>query len=652
MMTPTTSFAAHADTSAKASKSKNPVSLGIRTLGGDAYGSVKPLPTNTGHPPTEALPRELQETPMTHHGTAFAQLPHTGAHLLLQSMVCEGVDTFFGLPGGVILSIYEGLHAYPQLNHVLVRHEQGAVHMAEGYAKATGKVGVAMATSGPGATNTVTAIADAFYDSIPIVVITGNVPSTLLGNDAFQEADIVSMTRNCTKHNVLVRHVDELQQALKEAFYIARSGRPGPVLVDIPKDVLLASASTPLPYDEVTISLPGYQPQKAAQAWTQTDVDAMLTMLQEADRPMVLCGGGIIHADATEEMLALIEHFNLPFAMTLMGLSGMPMNHPQNVGYSGMHGHYWGNIAVAKSDVLLVVGSRLNDRQTGKAGTFARNAKVIHIDLDPTSLNKNVATHYAIQGDIKAVLAQALQTIATKEIPQANYQDWLKTIEGFKARRPTPMYETQKGQPITPQFAISRVFAMLDAVAGEHAIVTTEVGQHQMWSAQRFNLQGKRSWITSGGLGTMGFGFPAAIGVKAARPEATVVDIAGDGSFQMTLQELATAVEAKLPVKVVIINNGYLGMVRQWQDKLFERKSEVRMTGPDYVKLAEAYGCAGYRITCPSELDATLEEAFRITDRPVIVDLVVDEEVDVYPWVEAGKANEEMLTDPSIATMG
>jgi acetolactate synthase I/II/III large subunit len=565
-----------------------------------------------------------------------------GAQVLVESLIAEGVDTIFGLPGGVILSIYEAIEDHPQLNHILVRHEQGAVHMAEGYAKTTGKVGVAMATSGPGATNTVTAIADAYYDSVPLVVITGNVPSSLLGNDAFQEADIVAMTRACTKHNVLVRHVDDLQQAMKEAFHVASTGRPGPVLVDVPKDVLLASPTQILPYADVAIDLPGYRPHESR--WTPQQLDEVLDLLMSAQRPVFHCGGGVANADVGPLVTRLAEHFDVPMTLTLMGLGSVAMNHRNNLGFSGMHGHYWTNIAIAKADLLFVIGSRLNDRQTGKADRFARNATIVHIDLDPTTLNKNVACSMAVQGPLEDILDALISRIEARQLAPVTRHGWWEEIAAMRSRRPTPNYQPGPGMPITPQWAIERLFHWMP----QDAIVATEVGQHQMWTAQRFNLNLNRSWVTSGGLGTMGFGFPAAIGAQAAHPNRMVLDIAGDGSFQMTLQELATAASHGLPVKVAIINNGYLGMVRQWQDKLFNRKSAVSLTNPDYVKLAEAYGCAGFCVERLEDLDATIQAAYAVTDRPVLIDIRVAEQVDVYPWVESGKANEEMLTDPSL----
>ena len=578
--------------------------------------------------PLEQAPAAAQSVPA---GQPFEL---TGAQIFLQALVDEGVETIFGLPGGVILPIYEYLPDYA-LEHILVRHEQGAVHMAEGYAKATGKAGVALVTSGPGATNAVTGIADAFYDSVPLVVFTGNVASNLLGNDAFQEADIAGMTRCCTKHNLVVRRIDQLAQAIREAFHIAATGRPGPVLVDIPKDVLTGKHH----YDpsDRKIYLPGYA---NPEHFTDEELDTALAILKDAKQPVLLMGGGVITANASEKILTFAERFNLPVASSLMGLGGFPNEHPQYLGFCGMHGHYWSNIAIANADVLVIVGNRLGERQTGQTSRFAKNAKIIHIDLDPSTLEKNVNTFLPLQGCINNILDALLERTASQEALSAfepslyTRSDWYQTIDGYKHRKPAKNHQENL---LTPELVIEQLFAHMPA----DAIVTTEVGQHQMWAAQRFNLSQPRSWLTSGGLGTMGFGFPAAIGAQKAFPNRLVIDIAGDGSFQMTLQEIATAVDYKLPVKVAIINNGHLGMIRQWQGKIYTRESQAIMTSPDYVKLAEAYGAKGFVVNHPSELDTVIQEAYAITDRPVIIDFRVQEKADVYPWVPAGGANDQ-----------
>lgn len=560
-----------------------------------------------------------------------------GACILLESLLAEGVDTIFGYPGGVILPIYEALPDYPKLRHILVRHEQGACHMAEGYARTTGKAGVVLVTSGPGATNVVTGLADAYYDSTPMVVITGNVPSELLGNDAFQEADILGITRHCTKHNIIVRDVNDLASAIKEAFHVAVTGRPGPVLVDIPKDVI--NAKTDFNYQNTRLDIPGYINEES---YTLEDIELALDILKEAKQPIILSGGGVNAALATEELKAFAERFQIPVGLTLMGLGSFPTSHDLSLGFTGMHGHFWANIAVANADVLFVVGSRLNDRQTGKSDKFARKARIIHIDLDPVNIDKNVKAGLGIQGEIKHVLNDLLkasqeQMSDFKESLKTR-QAWFNQIQFWKNRRTeTPMPQGY----LSPQYAIEQIFENLP----KDAFVTTEVGQHQMWAAQRYNLDRPRSWITSGGLGTMGFGFPAAIGIQVAYPQATVVDIAGDGSFQMTLQELATCAVYKLPVIVCVINNAHLGMIRQWQGKMYGRESEAWMYSPDYIKLAEAFGGVGFRVTKAEDIEATMRKAMLVRDKPVIIDFVVAEKVDVYPWVPSGAGNEDMLTE-------
>lgn len=601
------------------------------TAMGNVSTQANPVKASTSQPPEL---NKLQEQPALPFQGAI-----TGSEILLEALLKEGVDTIFGLPGGAVLPLYDHLPKYANLKHVLVRHEQGATHMAEGYAKATGKVGVVFVTSGPGATNTITGIADAYYDSVPIVVFSGNVASHLLGNDAFQEADIASMTRACTKHNVVVRDVNQLAQAVREAFYIANTGRPGPVLVDIPKDILTSKGQ--FNPDDNAMDLPGYQ---ITESFTPADVERALKTISQAKKPVLLMGGGIITANASEALMNFAERLRLPVASSLMGLGGFQQQHPLYMGFCGMHGWVHTNLAIANADVLVVVGNRLGDRQTGKADRFARNAKIIHIDLDPSSLGKNVETFLPIQGEIQTVLNtfetvlnQADQDLLSAlEISFSHRDEWWKMIDAFKQRQPEQNY--YHPEVITPEYAIEQIFKHLP----EDAIVTTEVGQHQMWAAQRFNLNTPRSWITSGGLGTMGFGFPAAIGAQQAFPNRTVIDIAGDGSFQMTLQELATAVDNKLPVKVAIINNAYLGMVRQWQDKLFTQESHSFMSSPDYVKLAEAYGAKGFTVKNTADLDSILQEAMAITDRPVIIDIQVQEKADVYPWVPAGASNEEL----------
>ncbi|MGE0199570.1 MAG: biosynthetic-type acetolactate synthase large subunit [Candidatus Melainabacteria bacterium] len=584
----------------------------------------------TMNPTTETDATQAQSQPSTERGARKLK----GSEVMLECLVEEGVDTIFGYPGGVVLSLYDYLPNYP-IKHYLVRHEQGATHAAEGYARATGKPGVVLVTSGPGATNTITGIADAYYDSIPLVVFTGNVPKNLLGSDAFQEADIVSMTRACTKHNICVRDITDLPAAIKEAFHVATTGRPGPVLVDIPKDVLTADLAS-LDYSQARIDLPGYQ---NLDTFTGSDLDAALELIKNARQPLLLAGGGVVSSGAHRELLAIAERLKLPVACSLMGLGGFPANHPQFIGFCGMHGWYWANIAIANADVLVIVGNRLNERQTGKPDRFARNARIIHIDLDPTTLDKVVQSALPIQGNIPTVLNHLLartEDMTPFADSLESRGEWLEKINDWKNRR------TEKDTPpegfLCPEYVIERVFANMP----EDGIVATEVGQHQMWAAQRYNLNRPRSFITSGGLGTMGFGFPAAIGAQVACPDKLVVDIAGDGSFQMTLQELACAVDYNLPVKVAIINNNYLGMIRQWQGRFFRHESEARMSNPDYVKLAEAYGAKGFVVNHPDEVDSTLQAAFAHPG-PVLIDFRVHRESDVYPWVPGGAGNEDML---------
>jgi acetolactate synthase-1/2/3 large subunit len=597
--------------------------------------------------PAYAAPAALAQpanmaNPMASPPQAQALCAHdmSGAKIFCQALVDSGVTDVFGYPGGVILPIYDALADYPQLKHYLVRHEQGATHMAEGYAKSTGKPGVVLVTSGPGATNIVTGVANAYYDSTPLVVFTGNVPTHMLGNDAFQEADILSITRACTKHNIIVRDVKDLCRSIKEAFHVATTGRPGPVVVDLPKDVITAMAT--YNFDATECNLPAYNPAPAPVQ--PADIDELLALLAEAKQPVILAGGGVVNSGANAELLAFAEHFNLPVASSLMGLGGFPSRHPLFMGFAGMHGMYWANIAIAKADLVVVIGNRLNERQTGKADRFARNAKIVHIDLDPSNLGKNVPAFLPIAGDVKEILQH---TLSQADVCPHDFTDalasraaWLAQIEAMKRRKPMPIHSGQGC--MTPQYAIERVMAALPA---DNAFVTTEVGQHQMWTAQRFNIDRPRSFVTSGGLGTMGFGFPAAIGIQVAHPTATVVEIAGDGSFQMTLQELATAAAYNLPVKVVIINNSRLGMIRQWQDKMYGRQSEAAMGSPDYVLLAKAFGGEGFVVDRAEDADAILAQAMAITDRPVIVDMRVAETCDVYPWVPAGSGNEEMLSD-------
>lgn len=560
----------------------------------------------------------------------------TGAQMIVEALKREGVDVIFGYPGGAVIDIYDELYKTPEIKHVLVRHEQGATHAADGYARSTGRVGVCLVTSGPGATNTVTGIATAYMDSIPIVILTGQVPTKLIGNDAFQEVDITGITRPCTKHNFLVKRTEDLPRILRAAFHIARTGRPGPVLVDLPKDVQQGKAEFYWPEDLKLRSYhPVYDPHPR-------QVERAYRLLESSTRPVILVGGGVIASGAHEEVKELAERLNIPVTMTLMGLGGFPGTHPQSLGMLGMHGTYYANMAVANSDLILAVGARFDDRVTGKVDTFAPMAKIIHIDIDPTSIQKNVRVDVPIVGDCKRVLEKLLEIVKEvgrpEKIWREQFKEWWEQIEIWKKRY--PLSYKQEGEYIKPQFVIEKLYEL---TKGE-AIITTEVGQNQMWAAQYYKFDKPRTLITSGGLGTMGFGFPAAIGAQVGNPDKMVIDIAGDGSIQMNIQEMATAMEQGLPVKVIILNNGYLGMVRQWQELFYERRySAVKFQViPDFVKLAEAYGALGLRATKIEEVEPVLKQALE-SDRLTLVDIHIAPEEGVFPMVPAGRATTEMI---------
>src|SRR5215204_6154823 len=550
-----------------------------------------------------------------------------GAEVLLEALVHEGVDTIFGYPGGAVLHIYDELwRARERITHYLVRHEQGAVHMAEGYARASGRVGVALVTSGPGATNAVTGIANAYMDSTPIVVITGQVPRHLIGTDAFQEVDTVGITRPCVKHNYLVHEPRDLAAIVREAFHLARSGRPGPVVIDIPKDVTAARSSYSR-LDHV-----GFPFSASAKKPKQADVVKALQAIRNSSRPILYVGGGIVNSGADKVLREFAEELQLPVTPTLMGLGGFESGHPQCLGMLGMHGTYAANMAVSESDLLIAVGVRFDDRVTGKLATFAPQAKIIHIDIDPANIGKNVAPTLSIAADAKEVLSEfvSLARVCQEEANDGRTAWWNRIREW---QRSQPLRFTGSTDHIKPQAVIRELHRL---TKGE-AIITTDVGQHQMWVAQFYPFTKTRQLITSGGLGTMGFGLPAAIGAQLACPDAAVVAVVGDGGFQMTNQELATAVQYNLPVKILIMNNGYLGMVRQWQEMFYDRAySEVDISvAPDFVKLAEAYGAAGFRATRPDELSETLSAALKHKGVAVI-DIVVSKEENVFPIVPAG----------------
>ena len=556
----------------------------------------------------------------------------TGAQIIVECLKKEGVDTLFNYPGGAILPIFDELPNAP-FQQILVRHEQAAVHAADGYARASGKVGVVLVTSGPGATNTVTGIATAFMDSIPMVILTGQVPTLLIGNDAFQEADIIGITRPCTKHNYLAKDVKDLARNLKEAFYVARSGRPGPVLIDLPKDTLVNS--TEFKYPEKVL-IRGYQPTYEGHPG---QIQRAVKLIMKSKKPILYVGGGIISSNASKELTFFAERLGIPVTMTLMGLGGFPGNHPLALGMLGMHGTYRANIAVMESDLLIAIGSRFDDRVTGKIEAFAPQAKIIHMDIDPTSISKNVRVDLPIVGDCKRILSKVLSLLEEEDIDsfKEGLDKWHHQIEKLKALH--NMNYEQK-EIIKPQYVVEKIYELTKG----DAIISTEVGQNQMWAAQYYQFVKPRTLLTSGGLGTMGYGFPAAIGAQVAFPNKLVIDIAGDGSFQMNSQELATAVQYQLPIKVAILNNRYLGMIRQWQEFFYGKRyasSSLEGVQPDFVKLAEAYGAVGLRVTRPEEVVPTLKKAFSIS-KPVIIDFMVDPEENVYPMVPAGEPLSQM----------
>src|SRR2546426_10945175 len=564
----------------------------------------------------------------------------TGAEIFVESLKQEEVKVVFGIPGGVVLKIFDVLHQQKDVEVILTRHEQGAAHMAEGYAKATGKAGVVLVTSGPGMTNIVTGLTDAFMDSVPLVAFTGQVSTTLIGNDAFQEADNVGISRPCTKHNVLVKDVNDLARTIKEAFYIATTGRPGPVLVDIPKDVSTDKAEFKYP-DKV--NLRGYNPTYEG---NKHQIKQAAEEIMKAKKAVIYVGGGALFSDAADEILELAEMTQMPVSMVHMGVGIFPSPHPIPMGMLGMHGGYWTNMAMHHADLLIAVGARFDDRVTGKLSEFCPEAKMIHIDIDPTSIKKNVHTHIPIVGDVKTVLRQLNVVLRSLDGNQADVKQqrrpWNKQIEEWK--RAHPLRYQPEGKLAKPQYVIERLYE----ITRHEGIIVTDVGQHQMWAAQYFKRTKPRTFLTSGGLGTMGFGFPAAIGAQKAYPDKLVICITSEGSFQMNLQELATAQEHKLPVKIVLLNNGFHGMVRQWQDLFYEGRYASSYLGkiPDFVKLAEAYGIHGLRAEKPSEVETVIREGLKYKG-PALMDFQVDPFENCYPMIPAGGAHHEMvLEDP------
>jgi len=548
-----------------------------------------------------------------------------GSEILLESLKREGVKVIFGYPGGQVLPIFDSLYD-SDIKFILTRHEQGAAHAADGYARATGKVGVCLATSGPGATNLVTGIANAYMDSIPMVAITGQVKSFLIGNDAFQEADVTGITRPITKHNYLVKDVRDLARIIREAFYIASTGRPGPVLIDIPSDIQLMETAFIWPekvqirsYNPTLFGHPG-QIKKAAK------------LIAQAKKPIIYAGGGVITSGADKELKMLAEKINAPLTWTLMGIGAFPATHELSLGMLGMHGTAYANHAIMESDLIIAVGARFDDRVTGRLDAFAPYATIIHIDVDPSSISKNVNVHVPIVGDAKFILSELLKEI--KKAPDTS--SWLKTVEGWKKKYPLSYKNDSK---LRPQYVVEQIYEVTEG----DAIIATEVGQNQMWGAQWYKYTLPRTFISSGGLGTMGFGLPAAMGAKLGCPGKTVFDIAGDGSIQMNIQELMTCNANKINVKIAILNNGYLGMVRQWQELFYKRRySQVGITSPDFVKLAESYGCLGIRVAKKEEVRPALEKAIA-ADNTVLIDFKVEPEENVFPMVPAGEAINQFI---------
>jgi acetolactate synthase-1/2/3 large subunit len=560
----------------------------------------------------------------------------SGAQILVQSLIDEGVEYIFGYPGGAVLHLYDALFQQDELKHILVRHEQGATHAADGYARATGKPGVVLVTSGPGATNAVTGIATAYMDSIPMVIISGQVSLPVIGSDAFQEVDMIGITRPCVKHNFLVKDVTKLAETIKKAFYIATTGRPGPVVIDVPKDITAPNIKVPYKYPK-KVSIRSYNPVLTGH---KGQIKKAVDLLLSAQKPIIYSGGGVVLGEASKELTEFTRTLGYPITNTLMGLGAFPATDKQFIGMLGMHGTYEANMAMHESDVIIAIGARFDDRVTGKLDLFCPYAKIIHIDVDPASISKTVRVDIPIVGDVKPVLEQILELIkdSQKKPNKKALELWWHQIAQWQAGN--CLQFNRESALIKPQYVIEQ----LHEVTKGDAYVTSDVGQHQMWVAQYYPFDKPRRWINSGGLGTMGFGLPAAIGVKLAFPEADVVCVTGDASIQMCIQELSTALQYKTPVKIINLNNRYMGMVRQWQEFSYEsRYSHSYMdTIPEFVKLAEAYGHVGMRIDKPEEVKPALEAAFAMKDRTVFLDVMTDKTENVYPMIEAGKGHHEM----------
>jgi acetolactate synthase-1/2/3 large subunit len=564
----------------------------------------------------------------------------TGSEIIIKALINQGVDTVFGYPGGAVLPIYDAIFQQNQLKHILVRQEGGAVHMAEGYARSTGKVGVVLVTSGPGATNAVTGLTDALMDSIPVVCLTGQVPTHLIGNDAFQEADTTGITRPCTKHNYLVKDIRDLSRVMHEAFYVARSGRPGPVVIDLPKDILMAEERY---VDHGKVEHKTYRPRLKAE---KNEIEKAVAMIAAAKKPIFYCGGGVVNSggNASKLLGRLIKLTGAPVTLTLMGLGAYPGSDKQFLGMLGMHGTYEANLAMHDADLIVAIGSRFDDRVTGRLADFAPNSKKIHIDIDPSSINKTVAVDLPIVGDVGTILDQMLRVWKAKghKANQKALKAWWTQIEEWRTR--DCLKYNQSGPIIKPQHAIQRLYEM---TKDHDCYITTEVGQHQMWAAQYYKFEEPHRWMTSGGLGTMGYGLPAAIGVQIAHPESLVIDISGEASFMMNMQEMSTAVQYRAPVKVFVTNNQYMGMIRQWQELLHGGRYSESYTDalPDLVKLAEACQWVGLRAENADELDDVIQEMITI-DRPVLADIRVDQTENCFPMIPSGAAHNEMLLGP------
>lgn len=552
-----------------------------------------------------------------------------GAQILVELLKREGVEVIFGYPGGAVIDIYDVIYETPEIQHILVRHEQGAAHAADGYARSTGKVGVCMATSGPGATNLVTGLATAYMDSIPIVAITGQVGTPLIGKDSFQEADITGITMPITKHNFLVTRTEDLATVVREAFYIASTGRPGPVVIDVPKDVQQKTIDFVFPEK---IKIPGYKPTYRGHV---KQITLAASAIMEAQRPLLYVGGGVITSEASEHLLELAEKTDIPVVHTMMGKGAFPESHPLSLGMLGMHGTYWANKAVMRCDLLIAVGARFDDRVTGKVDTFAPRAKVIHIDIDPAEIGKNVRADIPIVGDARLVLGELVKRVEVK-----THAAWRAEIEELRQSYRPPYKESPK---LLPHRVVARIY---EKTHGENTVLVTDVGQHQMWAAQIYRCEKPRTWVSSGGLGTMGYGLPAAIGVQIGNPKKRVVLISGDGSIFMKIQEMVTAVNYGLPLKIFVMNNSYLGMVRQWQGCLYKgRYSCTKLHNPDLVEVARAFGAEGFAVEKMEDLDVVIDQALEVQNKPVLVDCRVAEEENVLPFVPPGKSLDEMILE-------